>query len=146
MAIHDNVPGLKVTVRCNAEPLQEFEDPNAHDDNDAAACPLTTKYIECIDDAEFDVKVQVSSHYQWGYRNHVLAAATYVDGKFIQEAIIRRKETDYNHRATRYVTGLDGFSSNANLWSVQKFKFAAVKTSTYSIPKSRHRFIDLLGS
>ncbi|KAI8955992.1 hypothetical protein F4801DRAFT_184941 [Xylaria longipes] len=128
MAIHNDVPGVEVTVRCNKVPLQEYEDPNAHDNNDAATCPLTTKYIECIDDAEFDVTIQASSDYQWGYRNHVLSAATYVDGKYVQGNIIRSTNTDYGRRFELPVKGREVYSSSTGLWSQQRFKFTAVKT------------------
>ncbi|KAI0485557.1 hypothetical protein F4859DRAFT_387522 [Xylaria cf. heliscus] len=128
MAIHNDVPGLEATVRCNQEPLQELEDPYAHDDNDAAACPLTTKYIECVDNAEFDVTIEVSPDYQWGYRNHILVASTYVDGKRIRGIIIRSTETDNGRRFKTHCKGREVFSSNTGLWSLRKFKFTVVKT------------------
>ncbi|KAI0193577.1 hypothetical protein EV127DRAFT_246332 [Xylaria flabelliformis] len=127
MAIHDEVPGVEVTVRCNEEPLHELEDPNAHDSNDADTCPSITKYIECVDNAEFDVTIEVSSDYPWGYRNHVLAAYICVDGKFIRSNIISSKDTDHGRPFNCCVKGRE-FSSSTDSWAVQKFKFTAVKT------------------
>ncbi|KAI1753762.1 hypothetical protein F4782DRAFT_495568 [Xylaria castorea] len=126
MAIHSDVPGLEVTVRCNEEPLHELEDPNAHDSNDASACPLTTKYIECVDDTEFDITVKVSSNYKWGYRNHVLVSNTYVDGNYVQGHIIRSPGTDCGHKYC--VKGQEMLSSSTGLWFIRKFKFTTVKT------------------
>ncbi|KAI0451492.1 hypothetical protein F5B21DRAFT_486757 [Xylaria acuta] len=125
MAIHNDVPGVEVTVRCNERPLREIEDPNAHDDNDAAACPLTTKYIECVDDTEFDVSIEASSDYQWGYRNHVLVADIYVDGTYIRGLITRSTEARFGRY---FIKGQHTFSSSTGLWSQRKFKFTAVKT------------------
>ncbi|KAI0556073.1 hypothetical protein F4679DRAFT_520951 [Xylaria curta] len=127
MAIHDDVPGVEVTVRCNEEPLQELEDPDAHNSNDTATCPSTAKYIECVDDTEFDVTIEVSSDYQWGYRNHVLVAYTYVDGKFIRGLIISSKNTDCGRAFIYRVKGPESSSSTGS-WVVRKFKFTAVKT------------------
>ncbi|TRX92701.1 hypothetical protein FHL15_006375 [Xylaria flabelliformis] len=127
MAIHDDVPGLEVTVRCNEEPLHELEDPNAHDSNDAATYPSITKYIECVDDAEFDVTIEVSSDYQWGYRNHVLVAYIYVDGKYIRGVIISSQDTCYGRPFNYCVKGPE-FPSSTDSWVLRKFKFTAVKT------------------
>ncbi|KAJ2989852.1 hypothetical protein NUW58_g3256 [Xylaria curta] len=129
MAIHDDVPGLEVTVQCHRRPLPELEDPNSHDNDDAVACPLTTKYIECVDDTEFDIVVNVNSDYEWGYRNHVLLAATFVDGKRIREPMIRSSSVKgYDGRITRVIAGQEVREDATSLWSVRKFKFAAVKT------------------
>ncbi|TGJ87076.1 hypothetical protein E0Z10_g1697 [Xylaria hypoxylon] len=126
MAINDDVPGLAVTVRCHERPLHELEDPNSHDD-DAVACPTTSKYIECVDDTEFDLSIVVDSTYHWGYRNHILIASTYVDGKHIRGSVIRSRETDLGGLGIRQIKGQEVCNSSG-LWSVRKFKFAPVKT------------------
>ncbi|KAI1148250.1 hypothetical protein F4825DRAFT_106366 [Nemania diffusa] len=128
MAIHEDVPGIEAAVRCRGQPLPELEDPHSHDDDDAVACLSTTKYIECVDDAEFDIYVQVSSAYLWGYRGHILVAGVYVDGKRVRSPIIRHTETAHGALATRCVTGREVCSRETGTWSLRKFKFAAVKT------------------
>ncbi|KAI3341447.1 hypothetical protein F4824DRAFT_313818 [Ustulina deusta] len=129
MAIHEDVPGITVTVRCRERPLPELEDPDAHDSDDAAACPSANKYIECVDNAEFDVSIVVDSNYHWGYRNHSLVATVCVDGKHIRGCIMRRGETDYGAVATRLVRGKEVCDGISALWSLRKFRFAAVKTT-----------------
>ncbi|KAI3323737.1 hypothetical protein HD806DRAFT_72446 [Xylariaceae sp. AK1471] len=129
MAIHEDVPGLEVTVRCNERPLHELEDPDATDNDDAAASPMACKYIECVDDAEFDVAITVTNDYEWGYRNHVLVATVYVDGKHIRGSVIRSPETQYGVPVTRLVKGQEVVATGyTNLWSLRKFRFATVKT------------------
>ncbi|KAI1740581.1 hypothetical protein F4680DRAFT_447905 [Xylaria scruposa] len=128
MAIHDDVPGIEVTVRCNGEPLHELEDPYAHDKDDAADCPSTTKYIECVDDTEFDVSIEVGSDYQWGYRDHVLTVEIYIDGKHANGVTIHSTETDYNRRCKRPIEGWYMVSSSTGSFVLQKFKFTAIKT------------------
>jgi hypothetical protein len=134
MAINEDVPGLEVTVRCDGRPLNEFEDPDAADNDDAAACPTASKYVECVDDVEFVVAIAVNNDYEWGYRNHVLLATVYVDGTHIRTCVIRDFETRYGVVATRLVKGQEvAATSFSNLWSLRKFKFATVKTSTHPI-------------
>ncbi|KAK5631369.1 hypothetical protein RRF57_007083 [Xylaria bambusicola] len=127
MAISEDVPGIKVTVRVHQQPLPEFEDPEAHDRDDAAAYPLETKYIECVDDAYFDISVVVDSTYAWGYCNHILSAAFYVDGEWVRGRILRENDTKYGGLAVQVVDGKEVCSSSGG-WSLRKFRFTAVKT------------------
>ncbi|KAI8634043.1 hypothetical protein F5Y19DRAFT_461548 [Xylariaceae sp. FL1651] len=127
MAILEDVPGIEVTVDCGGRSLHELEDPNAHDDDGAAACPTANKYIECIDDAEFAVIIKVDNGYEWGYRNHVLVATTYVDGQHIRGIVLRSSDTRYESSISR-VRGHQVYSSVFNSWSLRRFKFALVKT------------------
>ncbi|KAJ8131207.1 hypothetical protein O1611_g2423 [Lasiodiplodia mahajangana] len=128
MAIHEDVPGIEVTVRCAGQALPEYEDPDDHDNDDVAACPLGTKYIECVDDTEFDVCIRVGPAYSWGYRHHVLKVATFVDGKYVRGSLIRSKDAIHGGYAIECVEGQESRSSRTGQWSKRKFKFAMVKT------------------
>ncbi|KAI1364963.1 hypothetical protein F5Y08DRAFT_305483 [Xylaria arbuscula] len=127
MAISESVPGIAVTVQCDKQPLPEFEDPDAHDHNDdAAAYPIETKYVECIDNAHFQICLVVDSSYDWSYRNHVLVAVISVDGQWVRGQIIKQRPEDngyYKHR----VNGKEVCNS-LGTWSVRRFIFSAVKT------------------
>ncbi|KAI0799400.1 hypothetical protein GGR55DRAFT_684013 [Xylaria sp. FL0064] len=129
MAISPDVPGIEVTVRCHGRALDEFEDPDAHDDNDdAVAHPSVSKYIECVDDTEFDVSLAVDSKYNWNYRNHILVFTVYVDGQWVRGTVVRSSDLNYNGRATYQVKGKQVHNHISGLWSVRRFKFAPVKT------------------
>ncbi|KAI1111409.1 hypothetical protein F5Y14DRAFT_425460 [Nemania sp. NC0429] len=125
MAINEDVPGIEVTVRCNKQPLVELDDPNAHDD-DIAPHPSTTKYIECVDDTEFEVAIRVGSDYLWDYRDHVLVARVRVDGKTVRGTVIRRADTDHGRQVFRIKGRHVGSASGS--WYLRRFKFAPVKT------------------
>ncbi|KAI1427934.1 hypothetical protein F5Y12DRAFT_734314 [Xylaria sp. FL1777] len=128
MAIHEDVPGVEATVRCHERPLPELEDPNAHDSDDGGSCPTVTKYIECVDDTEFGVSIVVDSTYHWGYRNHILVATVYIDGKHIRGSVIRERETRYGGLAIHQIKGKEVYSHSSGIWSLRKCKFAAVNT------------------
>ncbi|KAJ3568174.1 hypothetical protein NPX13_g6511 [Xylaria arbuscula] len=135
MAISESVPGIAVTVQCDKQPLPEFEDPDAHDHNDdAAAYPIETKYVECIDNAHFQICLVVDSSYDWSYRNHVLVAVISVDRQWVRGQIIKQRPEDngyYKHR----VNGKEVCNS-LGTWSVRRFIFSAVKTSVCLSPNA----------
>lgn len=136
MAIHEDVPGVEVTVRCHERPLRELEDPNAQDD-DAPACPTMSKYVECVDDTEFDVSIIVGPDYAWGYRNHVLVASLYIDGEYVRGVVTRSKDVSYGiHGKPLTIRGAEARNAMTGLWTLSKFKFAAVKTID-DAPKER---------
>ncbi|KAI1826913.1 hypothetical protein F4861DRAFT_495654 [Xylaria intraflava] len=127
MAINEDVPGLEAVVHCQDRRMTELEDPNANeadDAEDAAICPVTTKYIECVDGAEFDVTILVHENYLWGFRDHVITANVYVDGTYTSGVVIR------NNVGTRRHTfhGTDTCSATHGGWYRRRFKFAPVKT------------------
>ncbi|KAI0426528.1 hypothetical protein F5Y09DRAFT_345625 [Xylaria sp. FL1042] len=128
MAIHPDVPGIEVTVRCHGQPLDELEDPDVHDNDDAVARPSVRKYIECVDDTEFDIFVAVDSRYDWNYRNHILVSNVYIDGQLIRGTVVRPVDLRHDNRATHRVRGKEVFDHNTGLWSLRRFKFAPVKT------------------
>ncbi|KAI0107095.1 hypothetical protein GGR51DRAFT_559780 [Nemania sp. FL0031] len=110
MAIHPDVPGIEATVRCAGLPLPEHEDPDGHENDDVPACPSATKYIECVDDAEFDICIKVGPTYSWGYRNHILIANTFVDGKRVVGMVIRSKYATADGYSTTLIQGQETYS------------------------------------
>ncbi|KAI1279668.1 hypothetical protein F5Y07DRAFT_357424 [Xylaria sp. FL0933] len=129
MAISPDVPGIEVAVRCHGRALDEFEDPDAHDNDDVVAHPSVSKYIECVDDTEFDVSITIDSKYDWNYRNHIVCCNVYVDGEWIRGTAIRSSDFKLDGRAIHHhVKGKEVQDPITRLWSVRRFKFAAVKT------------------
>ncbi|KAK7756490.1 hypothetical protein SLS62_001324 [Diatrype stigma] len=68
MAVLDKVPGIEVTVQINGQDVVEYNDPDASEFD--ATFPTSSKYIECVDDAEFAVQYHVTNEYKWGYKDH----------------------------------------------------------------------------
>ncbi|KAI0154294.1 hypothetical protein GGR57DRAFT_110433 [Xylariaceae sp. FL1272] len=123
MAILEDVPGLEVEVHCNNRALPEYDDPNANDRDDAGAAPSSMQYIECVDNASFEVHIIVNADYEWGYRNHVLVANTYVDGDRIRGSVIRQSEG----LVRRCIKGNEHRDAMGQ-WALRKFQFSSVKT------------------
>ncbi|KAI0484376.1 hypothetical protein GGR56DRAFT_22768 [Xylariaceae sp. FL0804] len=124
MAVLEDVPGVEATVQIGARTSQEYDDPNAHeaDPGAAGACPVLCTYIECFGDAEFAVRLRVNADYEWGYRDHSLAAYVYIDGHYAEGTLLRPWHVD------RTVDCRSAYERHTGLWSKQKFKFAAVET------------------
>ena len=71
MAVLDEVPGIQVAVQINGRDAVEYDDPEPPS-HDHATCPISSKYIECIDDAEFSIRCVANRDYNWGYKKHGL--------------------------------------------------------------------------
>ncbi|KAI1179570.1 hypothetical protein F4777DRAFT_436034 [Nemania sp. FL0916] len=128
MAINDDVPGLKAVVWCGIRQLPELEDPHAEENNGESACPQTTKYIECLDDAEFQVSVSVTPDYNWNYRNHILVIKVYVDGELATSYVLRDSRIYGDGQSTCNFKGRNTYSATTGQWSLNRFKFSPIKT------------------
>ncbi|KAF4626757.1 hypothetical protein G7Y89_g11399 [Cudoniella acicularis] len=70
MAIHDRLPGVKVEILVDKEPLQEYTDDEVHtpagpNDNGAQKAARTvSKYIEAVTGKEFQVRVTIDDTYK----------------------------------------------------------------------------------
>jgi hypothetical protein len=130
MTINEDVPGIQVTVQIRDTEAVEYAADDAT--NEDAVCPTVTKYIECIDDASFRVRVVIDDNYEWGYKNHSLAYHLYIDGKHVSGHVTgykNRKLTStgaFEHACVfRDRQDYDGVHDQ---WVRRKFKFSSVKT------------------
>ncbi|OTA85308.1 hypothetical protein M434DRAFT_164023 [Hypoxylon sp. CO27-5] len=125
MAVLEDVPGIKVTVRINGVDCVEYDDPEAREEEPAQ--PTSSKYIESPNDAEFTIMVTVDDNYKWGYKNHVLSFNTLVDSNRIQCPIIREGHTLACGTKTRCIEGKEIFDNETGAWSIHGLKFSAMK-------------------
>ncbi|KAK5631835.1 hypothetical protein RRF57_007549 [Xylaria bambusicola] len=124
MAIIGEVPGIKVTVQVNGEDATEHIDPHASksDVDDDPECPVISRYIESIDDAEFSITLAVDDDtYGWRdvYHDSVVAIVN-VDGQVIVRPIIKPR------RGVWVVAGVDIYSEESNQWYRKPLKFSAI--------------------
>ncbi|KAI1781403.1 hypothetical protein F4818DRAFT_398916 [Hypoxylon cercidicola] len=122
MAVLEDVPGIKVVVVVAGNEANEYDDPNAAD-QEHSACPISSKYIECVDGAEFSVKAYVNKDYAWGYRDHSLVQRFTVDGKHLQSPVIKQFDRECTH-----VEGYQGYCDRTKQWFCQKCKFSVIST------------------
>ncbi|TGJ85623.1 hypothetical protein E0Z10_g3168 [Xylaria hypoxylon] len=132
MAVLEDLPGVEVTVQIAGKDAIEYD---ADDDDDGEkslakhpTCPTVTKYIECIDDAEFAIKVVASREYEWGYKNHALMATVYIDGNHIISRIISDPTEDI-------LDSTKAFCQQSRQWKRYKLKFSAVSITDDSHPE-----------
>ncbi|KAI0594255.1 hypothetical protein F4775DRAFT_596426 [Biscogniauxia sp. FL1348] len=128
MAILESVPGIKVQVLVWGQPQQEYDnyDTTGADTRDSMGCPVVCKYIESFDNAEFAIYIKIAN-YPWGYRNHLLRAAIYIDGK-LTNGVIFAPPVIPTFTYTEKVEGKGGFDPSTNSWVLRRFKFAAIHT------------------
>ncbi|KAI0408604.1 hypothetical protein F4802DRAFT_356268 [Xylaria palmicola] len=125
MAVLEALPGVEVTVRIAGADAVEYNNPYSEEDQSLAesgtCCPTTTKYIECIDDAEFAIKIAASHDYAWGYKNHSLAYRLSVDGNTISRRAFSCPDEVI-------IDGKRAVCPKSRQWSKYTLKFSAVNT------------------
>ncbi|KAF2964987.1 hypothetical protein GQX73_g8579 [Xylaria multiplex] len=137
MAILRDLPGVQVTVQVAGKDAKEYdadeegEQPLAGD----PACPTVTKYIESIDDARFAIKVTASSDYEWGYRNHALAAEVKIDGNRISSKRISAP-------GEFTMDGKKAFCEQSQNWKKYKLTFSSVSTIEDNHPERLERDLE----
>ncbi|OTA98669.1 hypothetical protein M426DRAFT_17181 [Hypoxylon sp. CI-4A] len=119
MAVLEEVPGIKVTVRIDGVDCQEYDDPQ--DPDQPPACPKSSKYIESRDDAKFTIYLTVDRGYKWGYKKHVLSFSTYVDNIWVRDPLLNE------HYLETEIEGRQSFSNASRSWVLQGLKFSTVK-------------------
>ncbi|KAI1878910.1 hypothetical protein JX265_003087 [Neoarthrinium moseri] len=119
--IYEDIPGIEVAVQIGGEDAAEYDAPDAGDE-DAARASLT-KYVECIDNAQFSVRVKVNGDYDWRYKNHDLCFRLYVDGHFVSGRIF-----DHDYPRTDTIRGYHTENRETGQWYLHKLQFAPVTT------------------
>lgn len=119
--INENVPAIEVAVQIEGVDAREY---NVPDDaqSEIQLCKVSTKYIECIDDAFFAVRMRASSNYDWHTTPHILSFDIFVDGQLISSKTLRERKTSSLCKGHHE---LDETTGQAML---RKLRFAPVKT------------------
>lgn len=82
---------LKAVVRVNGEKLREYDDYANEEEEDNgqqqdSSDPVTTKYIEAVSNAEFDLEFTVDKGFS--FRSKGVVFNTYFDGQLVDAPII----------------------------------------------------------
>ncbi|KAI8962419.1 hypothetical protein F5Y11DRAFT_322987 [Daldinia sp. FL1419] len=126
MAIIRDVPGVEVIVQVAGNDAIEYEDPNASErENESAAFPTSTKYIECIDGAEFVVKMRITEVIQWSNKHDAFEFSIRIDGKPIPGTVLRKGITG-REVSTGEKKGVKVYVPQTGAWTRQNFRFSAV--------------------
>ncbi|KAK8107866.1 uncharacterized protein PG998_009879 [Apiospora kogelbergensis] len=128
MTINEDVPGVHVTVQINGIDATEYDAPDAGEDDEEAPHPTVTKYIECIDNMPFTIRMGANRTYDWGYLNHALSLQVYVDGHWVIGKIFKNPAVYYPLQDESVIYGREEINASTNQWELRKFKFASVTT------------------
>lgn len=144
MAVLEGLPGVKVTVQINGRDLAEYDDPNAseHEPARAGAYHTSTKYIECVDDAEFSMKALASKEYKWGYKGHCLSMDFYVDGNLVSGRSIREGDLVRGPVET-VVYGKRTYCAKEKHWIRRNCRFSAITTGTFRFSYEQNLYADI---
>ncbi|EMR67008.1 hypothetical protein MGN70_000292 [Eutypa lata] len=126
MAILEDVPGIKVTIRVGGVNCTEYDDPDAEDEQ--TSCSTSSKYIESVDDSEFSIHWEVNSDYAWGPKPYLLDADIYIDGHWLMGSVVsvaRLSNIDGKCEVSNF--GATRLCPETGSWVVRKPKFSAVK-------------------
>ncbi|KAI3336614.1 hypothetical protein HD806DRAFT_11720 [Xylariaceae sp. AK1471] len=137
MAILEEVPGIEVAVQIDGKDVIEY-DPNDEEERSLATgtqCPTVTKYIECVNDAEFAIRMTASLGYKWGYKNHSLIFRVSIDGVAHHGRFLGKPVSPCRQQES-IMADIHGFCSQAQKWKVYKLKFSPVGTID-DCPKER---------
>ncbi|KAK8094629.1 hypothetical protein PG997_001314 [Apiospora hydei] len=129
MTINEDVPGIHAAVQINGVEVAEYEAPDAGDED--APVPTVTKYVECIDNANFTIRMGVNRAYEWGYRNHALSLQVYVDGHWVIGKLFKSPmapDAGFFPPAETVIRGREEINPSTNEWVLRNFKFASVTT------------------
>ncbi|KAI1115092.1 hypothetical protein F5Y14DRAFT_460911 [Nemania sp. NC0429] len=93
MAILEEVPGMEVTIQIDGQNVTEYDGPQASDSvsQDDSGCPVVSKYIESIGDAEFTIKLTIDGklYYKRGCKvmDHLVFHPK-IDGRWVRSAVM----------------------------------------------------------
>lgn len=121
--INEDIPGIEFSVQVNDQDLKEYDAPDAGDEDETH--PTCTKYIECIDEAFFQIRFQVTHEYDWSESPYDLSLKVYIDGKCLLKKLVRRHQL-YNTVSTGVHESTTRGKSGG--WRHCKFQFASIKT------------------
>jgi hypothetical protein len=131
MAIHEDLPGIEVTIEMDNVSLREHSASNDETENtDAAvrlhqACWTVTNYVESVTNKHFSIKAHIHSDYEWDCPQ--LSFAVYVDGVKADERLSIRP-VHGNQSRTLSIAGISyGYGGEPGI--LRKFKFAEIHTS-----------------
>lgn len=125
MAILEELPGLRVVVSVAGRDAIEYDHPDASEESPGAAdCPTSSKYIECVDGANFSVKYFVMNNYRWDHESNALELNVIVDGTWIRSVILNKDRGAIENE----IKSKESYNQERQQWQGQKLKFSAVTT------------------
>lgn len=113
MAISQDVPGLKVEIRVNKEPLKEYDD----DPDEPHEPRSVTKYVEAVSGAEFEIVIKLTCSLSL---EHDCKAIISIDGKRARHPIFYKEK--YPIVESHHFKGVT--SSQSGKWFRENFCFS----------------------
>lgn len=134
MAIHQDFPGIEVTVEVDGTSVVEYADLDDQVKHEDATVQLhlvnctVAKYIECATGKHFSIKMAIDAKYKWDCP--VISFHVWVDGVSVGGSSFSR--TSYENINSDTVKEGIYVGNTGHGGVLKKFKFAEIHTSKYS--------------
>ncbi|KAK0650602.1 hypothetical protein DIS24_g6713 [Lasiodiplodia hormozganensis] len=119
MAILPDIPGLKVEVKVNREPLEEFRNEDEPDTSNTV-----TRYVEATSGANFTVQITYDEALDPKYKDWDISSALFLDGQRADKCTTRREKWRHDGQTTVTFTGVRGFENGE--YCLRKMAFSQV--------------------
>ncbi|KAK5127456.1 hypothetical protein LTR85_006795 [Meristemomyces frigidus] len=116
MAVHDELPGVQITIIADGQPLHEYQDTDIDEDD-----KTVTRYIKADSDQEFKIKVELGKNTV--FKGDCLSFQVFVDGTQVDD-LLPSKSQALEGGLTQYSEGVD-LPNN----QIRKYRFASVETA-----------------
>ncbi|KAI1089678.1 hypothetical protein F5B19DRAFT_495178 [Rostrohypoxylon terebratum] len=125
MAILKKLPGVQLTMKVAGYDTIKYNDPDTSEHiPEAAEYPISLKYIECIDGADFTIRYCIINNYCWNHGINCLDFSLTVDRTHIQSRILNKNSA----RPECEIKYKEFYDQEKRQWQGQKLKFSAVTT------------------
>jgi hypothetical protein len=137
MAIHSDLPGIEVTIVSDGKPLKEYDTENDKTKHDNKTAVLhqeawtVTKYVECVSQSTFDIKLKVQEPYKLGCGT--LSFEVKVDGNLIVSQLMFKRQYVKNHWS-HTVQGPEFDYAHGTVYQTMKFvRLDISKSNSFSV-------------
>lgn len=131
MAVIDAVPGVKVSICINGQPVEEYEDSGEEIDGPLAS-KTVVKYIEAISDAEFTINTTALPAFEKHRKTRDdILVDTKIDGTWVRGRFQRYAKPNSSAPWSIPMEGVSGVNG-AGKSTISAFKFTAIEIGKFA--------------
>ncbi|KAI0479233.1 hypothetical protein GGR56DRAFT_690449 [Xylariaceae sp. FL0804] len=126
MTIITGVPGLEVDIWVGGRKAREYLDPDQPEDG-PGAMRCAFRYIESEGGKAYTIRLRATKNYAWGYKNHSINFAIYIDGQWVRGELCRAHNTYADIWECEVATRIISAPGYVDAFFEQNFTFKGVR-------------------